>query len=223
LRSKTFEHQLVDLAPLQVEEIDNRRYYVTPSGARYPSVTTVIGESLDKRALEKWKLKMGAEADVISARAKARGTRFHQITEAYLLNRSEFPFVATHFEIEAFAWVKSVLDERVGVVRGIECPLYSDRLATAGRADAIVDFDGVCSVVDFKTARRAKESKWILNYFLQASTYAVMFEELTGIETPRVAVVISVDNDLPQVFVARVSEYRERLEHVFEVNNQKKS
>ena len=215
MRTKLFEHRLIHLDPLDVVEVDNRRYYVTPDGARYPSVTTVIGESMDKRALEKWKQEKGAEAELISAVARTRGTRFHAISESYLMNQDTLPFVASPIEIEAFSWVRDVIDKSVGVVRGVECPLYSDRLKTAGRADAVADFNGTCSVIDFKTARRAKTEKWILGYFLQAATYAVMFEELTGIATPQLAIVISVDNDLPQVFVKQVDEYRDRLEHLF--------
>ena len=156
LRKKTFEHDLVDLAPLDVVEIDNRRYYITPGGMHYPSVTTVIGEASDKRALEKWKKDKGTEADLISAVARTRGTRFHAISESYLLNQDTLPFVATPIEIEAFSWVRDVIDRSIGVVRGIECPLYSDRLRTAGRADVIAEYDNICSVIDFKTSRRAK-------------------------------------------------------------------
>jgi genome maintenance exonuclease 1 len=215
LRKKTFEHQLVDLAPLDVVEINNRRYYVTPSGAKYPSVTTVIGESSDKRALEKWKAQKGAEADLISAIARTRGTRFHAIAESYLMNQDALPFVATPIEVEAFSWVRDVIDKSVGVVRGIECPLYSDRLQTAGRADVVADFNDVCSVIDFKTARRPKTEKWIEGYFLQAATYALMFEERTSISVPQIAVIISVDNDLPQVFERRVADYTAKINDVF--------
>jgi len=215
-RKRLFEHRLVDLPGLETIEHEGRRYYAAPDGFMYPSVTTVIGESLDKSALKRWRKRVGEEeAERIGRVARARGTRFHSVTEAYLMNEERLPHVASPIEVEAFRPVRDVLDRCVGAVFGAECSLWSPRLRTAGRADAVVEFDRLPTILDFKTSLRPKEERWILNYFLQATTYALMFEELTGIAVPQLAVLISVDHDSPQLFVKRTESYRDRVEEVF--------
>ena len=56
--------------------IDGKRYYVTPQGNKYPSITTVIGNNSKKQAgLAKWRARVGKErAQGISTRSATRGT-----------------------------------------------------------------------------------------------------------------------------------------------------
>ena len=61
--------------------------------------------------------------------------------------------------------------------------------------------------MDFKTAKRQKFEDKIANYFMQCAAYAVMFEERTGISVPRLAIIIAVDSDNPQVFVKKRNDY----------------
>ena len=51
----------------------------------------------------------------------------------------------------------------------------------------------------------------IENYFMQVSGYAVMFEERFGIPVNRVVVAIAVDDQDPQVFVAKRDTYISNL------------
>jgi genome maintenance exonuclease 1 len=80
-------------------------------------------------------------------------------------------------------------------------------LRVAGRVDCVAEFDGKLAIVDFKTANRQKDEDKIINYFMQCAAYAVMFEERTGIPVPRIAIVIAVDSDHPQLFVKRRNDY----------------
>ena len=49
----------LDLPRLQrVTKIDGERYYVTPEGNRYPSVTTVLSE-FKKKDLARWRARVG--------------------------------------------------------------------------------------------------------------------------------------------------------------------
>jgi hypothetical protein len=218
-RRRLFDHELVNdkLENLEVGEIDGRRIYRVPSTGRcYPSVTTVIGESLDRGSLDAWRARVGPEkAENVSRWARKRGNSFHSICEAYLLNREEMPAGITFMDEASFQDVRPILDEGVGTVYGIEVPLYSHRLGTAGRADCVATFRGVPSVIDFKTSKRPKEEKHILGYFLQATAYAEMFTDLVGIEIERIAIVVTVDNDAPQLFLRGVDEYRVRMREVF--------
>ena len=102
--------------------------------------------------------------------------------------------------IENFKDVKGILDERIGKVYAQEVPLYSEHLELAGRVDCVAEFDGVLSIVDFKTSRKLKKKEWIEGYFIQESAYAIMWEERTGMPIVNLVTIISVDGEEAQVF-----------------------
>lgn len=93
------------------------------------------------------------------------------------------------------------------MVVGLELPLYSKKLRVAGRSDCIGKWNGVWSVVDFKTSRRVKTKDEIESYFIQESVYAHMFQEMFGIEIPNIVTVMSVDNAEPLVFEEKTSNW----------------
>ena len=72
---------------LPVKEIDGKRYYTTPEGKSYPSVTTVTG-LMNRGWLKKWRKAVGEEkANKISGKAMARGSRYHKLQEDFLNNK----------------------------------------------------------------------------------------------------------------------------------------
>lgn len=195
---KTFIHH--DFVKLERDTFaDGRRVYVTPEGNKYPSVTSVTG--LDSKFhIDKWRQRVGAEeADRITNRALARGTRIHEHCENYLKLGKATPDI---FDQEMFGSIRPLLD-KIDNIHCLETPLWSDHLQTAGTVDCIADFDGKLSVIDFKTASRAKERDDIHNYFEQTAAYAVMFEERTGIPIGRLVILMAIDDDAPRVFVEK--------------------
>jgi genome maintenance exonuclease 1 len=118
--------------------------------------------------------------------------------------------------IFSFNEIRPILDANIGKIYAIEAPLYSIGLRAAGRSDCIADWNGVPSIIDFKTSRRPKEEKWIESYFLQATTYAMMMEERTGLAVKQFAIVIAVDGAEPQVFVKDIAPYRDRVLQIFQ-------
>lgn len=215
-RDREFVHDFWHFHPLTMTEIDGKRHYIGADGVAYPSVTTVLGARTDKSGLEEWKNKVGEDkASRVSTQAANRGTAIHAIAEAYLLNEENYPPKTMPVNKMTFKGIKPVLDKRIGTVHAIEAPLYSNRLYTAGRTDCIAEFDGVMSVVDFKTSRRIKDESYIKNYFLQATCYATMAEELTNHRVPQIAIIIAVDNEEAQVFVKRKEDYMEEMLKVF--------
>jgi genome maintenance exonuclease 1 len=97
---------------------------------------------------------------------------------------------------ELFLQLKKQFDEHISEVYCIEQALYSDRLRLAGRCDAIVMWDGELVILDIKTAGYIKPEEWILNYFVQTSAYAEMFEERTGIPIKKVVLATAVEGEL---------------------------
>jgi genome maintenance exonuclease 1 len=68
-------------------------------------------------------------------------------------------------------------------------------------------FKGKPAIIDFKTANKRKQRKWINNYFMQEAAYAVMFEERTKIPINRLVTVIAVEQDEPQLFIENRDDY----------------
>jgi genome maintenance exonuclease 1 len=213
---KIFNHNLVPEVDIETTNIDGKRYYVLPNGNKFRSVTTVLSEALDKTALLEWRKKVGEEqANKISTQAARRGTAVHTLCEKYVLNEDNYTRDAMPSGLDAFNSIKSVLDSRVGTILGVELPLYSTALNTAGRCDLIAEFDGVPSVVDFKTSRKLKKEEWIESYFLQTTVYSMMFEYIYKIKIPQIAILIAVDHEPPQVFVKDRGQYVDRVLEIF--------
>jgi ATP-dependent exoDNAse (exonuclease V) beta subunit len=213
---KLFKHNFVPEVELTTENIDGKRYYVLPTGEKFRSVTTVLGDKLDKTALLEWKKKVGEEqAQKISTQAARRGTAVHTLCEKYVLNEQEYLKDALPSNIDSFNGIRSLLDKHVDNILGVELPLHSVALKTAGRCDLIAEFDGVPSIIDFKTSRKPKREDWIESYFLQTTVYSMMFEWMYKIKIPQIAILIAVDHDDPQLFVKDRSYYVNRVLEIF--------
>jgi genome maintenance exonuclease 1 len=81
----------------------------------------------------------------------------------------------------------------------------------AGRSDCIAEYEGVLSVIDFKGSTKPKRKEDIHSYFLQATAYAVMWEERTGEKIPQIVILISCDDGTTQVFVEQPKHYKKDL------------
>ena len=200
---KIFTHRKVDLGydDLLTESSEEQgRRYITPNGVKYPSITTVLGH-FTKQSILDWRKRVGEEeANKISARAAGRGTSLHTICERYIDNKEDYFEKAMPLVRGMFNSIKPILDGRIGLVYMQEVPLYSDHLRLAGRVDLIADFDGVPSIIDFKTSSKVKEAGNIKDYYEQEAAYAVMFEERTKIPIVNLVTVMAVENGKPLVF-----------------------
>lgn len=201
-----FTHKTIPFNDLKTVTIDGKRFYQTPEGNTYPSVTSVTGLYNKKEILE-WRKRVGeAEANRISTKASSRGTRVHKLCEDYLNNELNTDKYMPD-SVGMFKSIQPIIDQYVDNIHAIEAPLYSDYLRVAGRVDCIAEFDGKLAIIDFKTSSRQKSEDKIQNYFMQCAAYAVMFEELTGIPVPRLAIIMAVDSDHPQLFVKKRNDY----------------
>jgi ATP-dependent exoDNAse (exonuclease V) beta subunit len=216
MKTKYFEHQkLFEEIELSTVNEDGVRYYVTPEGEKYKSVTSVLS-ALSKDGITAWRKRVGEEqAQKITTQAATRGTKVHALLEKYINNEKDFLVECLPTTIDLFNTVKPIVDERVQTVHGQEFPLYSKYLKTAGRCDVFCTFDGVKTILDFKTASKLKREEWIESYFLQCTAYALMVQERYDIYVPQIAVLIAVENQQPQLFVKKASQYYDRVKKVF--------
>ena len=116
--------------------------------------------------------------------------------------RKEMPL-----NIEMFRSLEPIITENLKLVRAVEIGLISDTLRLAGRTDVIGTWKESNAVIDIKTSTRVKDESYILDYFLQCTAYAIMFEEATGIKTDDIVIAIAVEDDEPQIFEKKREEY----------------
>ena len=198
--TRIFEHVELDIGydDLVTDTRETGRVYVAPDGSSYPSVTTVLS-ILGEDSIRAWRARVGEEeANKISHRASSRGTAVHSIVERYLRNEDTSDNLP-HIK-QSLANLRPILDQSIGKIFGLETALYSRHLGMAGRCDCIAEFDGVPSIIDFKTSRRVKKKEYISSYFAQMSAYAIMFEERTGMPITNTVVIMDVDDNEPLVF-----------------------
>ena len=198
-----------DLADLKSQTFpDGKRYYTTPDGVKLPSVTTVIGAK-GKQAILEWRKRVGEEeANKISRKATSRGTNVHTLCERYLNNESLGDIMPDAKEM--FLPLKPLLN-RINNIHYQECALWSVQLGMAGRVDCIAEFDGVLSVIDFKTSRRVKKVEDIDNYFAQCVAYACMYEELIGVGIDQIVIIMAVEGSEPLLFIEKTDNYLNTL------------
>lgn len=188
------------LIDLQAETTDNGRYYVTPAGDKYPSVTTVIGAKSKKSIIE-WRRRVGEkEANRISSRAALRGTNLHLMNEDYLNNIfNEEKYKDKVLPLYMFKCLKPFLDN-INNIHVLEGALYSDKLKLAGRVDCIAEYENELAIIDFKTSTEPKKREWIDNYIAQECAYAMMYYERTGIKVKKLVTLIACEDGEIQVF-----------------------
>ena len=196
-----FEHVpnivLEDLRSVTMK--DGSRFYESPDGQKYPSVTTVVG--WEKREFFKeWREKNPEE----SKRILANGTKVHSLIEDYLNN--EEVSKDDHRAYEQFDNIKSLL-HNISNIRAQEAALHSALLCLAGRVDCVADYNGVPSIIDFKTSKRLKTKDQIEDYFCQATAYAIMWQQMTGEKIPQIVILITTANGEVQEYIENPVRY----------------
>ena len=200
----------------KIERIDggeNGRLYRTPSGNKYPSITTVLSIH-NKEAILAWRKRVGAEeANKISSRAARRGTHIHTLAENHIKGKEVTPHILQRELWEGF---KPLVD-KIGVVHALESQMFSDRLQVAGTVDCVGYWEDELSIIDFKTSSRVKSEKDIHSYFMQEAAYACMFYELTGKPVKQLVTLMAVEDNEPLVFVQRTKDW---LHHFIGLRNE---
>jgi genome maintenance exonuclease 1 len=210
MKKKKFNHQLVEHLDLKTETINGKRHYVLPDGkTKLKSVTSILSEVLDNSWVEEWKSRVGEEeAKKISTQSTNRGSSIHDIAEKYVKNDENFLDGQMPFNVYQFKPIKKILNKHVDNIRGVEIALYSKALKCAGRSDLIAEYDGVTSVIDYKTSKKIKTDDDIKSYFLQSTIYSMMFEVMYKIPVPQIVIIMTVDfEDEPLVFVKDRGNY----------------
>ena len=107
--------QPVEIPELSTKNVNRKRFYLTPEGKLYPSITTVL-QRRKMEGLMEWRKKVGDDVANYVARTGAhRGTKVHHMCEDFL-NNMEFD-EETHkknfLPYVLFGQIKPVLMQKV--------------------------------------------------------------------------------------------------------------
>ena len=215
----THKPPINDLPPLKAKTSELGRFYEhLETKESYPSITTVLGAQ-SKQGILEWKKRVGEEvANHISNQAATRGTAVHNMFEDHLNNLDideNEKYKKQFLPRMMFNILKPEL-AKINNIRLQEAAMFSTDYTVAGRVDCIAEYDGVLSVIDFKTSTREKSEDWIENYFIQGAAYSQMFKEHFGEEVTQVVILITTEQGTTQVFKKNPHDYLEKLKQYVE-------
>ena len=206
-----FIHHPFEFQKIERVTVDGQRRYITPEGRVYPSVTTILSD-FQSEGLKSWIEKVGVEeANRRKVQGANRGTNLHLIYEDFVKNKLNIPSYDP-ITYDLFVNSERYLREGISKVHNLEFPIWSDRLKTAGTADCLCEWQGVTSILDYKSSGKPKKEEWIKNYFLQETIYAMAVFERIKLKVPQIVTFIVNEQDPePQIFVKKTADYIEEV------------
>jgi genome maintenance exonuclease 1 len=218
----------------------------------FPSVTSVLGETSDKTGLDAWRNRVGHQkADQIGKDAANRGTVMHRLCEIYLnlpqsmsvndrledtLSLARLDDEIDQFDNRAkivggmlfYNFIKSNSFDEIKRVIAQEKFLWTARDGGfAGTVDNVSELiTNDVAIVDFKTARKPKDEKWIEDYKHQVAAYSVAVWDRMQVKAVTCRIWISNEVSVsPQHFRMDSSDmreyyfkFRERLSKFYEMH-----
>ena len=197
-----------------LERVDTEigRHYLDSNNKPVPSVTTVLsGTSKSKDGLLQWRNRVGEEeAERIIKQSTDIGTAVHEAIENYLNGKFWDNFEETHDQLLAKKMSnKFIIDGLKGITEiwGLEVGLVLDNLY-AGTADCVGEYQGIPTLIDFKTAKKIKKREWIEDYFLQGCAYANAHNVMFGTKIEQIVILMVDRNAIFQEFIVRPTEFK---------------
>ncbi|ACV50055.1 conserved hypothetical protein [Delftia phage PhiW-14] len=202
--------------PTTYDEIG--RWYTTPTGKKYKSVTTFLGLFEDPHALDDWRKRVGeAEAERISQEACDRGEMIHAKMEAYVLDKPGWEDMPVGQWGAMFQQIRRRCEDHLDRVCYTEHALWSDELEIAGRVDMCGVWKGELAIIDFKNKSRFVKREYIESYFVQTATYALMHKERYGVLPTKLVIIAAVDDGgfyKAMVFEEDTVDFLGRIRHM---------
>ena len=212
---------------LERVDTDIGRHYLDSNNKPVPSVTTVLSAtSKSKDGLIQWRNRVGEEeAERIIKQSTDIGTSVHEAIENYLNGKSWDNFEDSHDQLLAKRISnKFIKDGLKGIndIWGLEVGLVLDNLY-AGTADCVGEYEGIPTLIDFKTAKKIKKREWIEDYFLQGCAYANAHNVMFGTKIEQIVILMVDRNIIFKEFVVRPTEFnfltRKWKNRLIEFNN----
>lgn len=204
-----FTHLPITVQQAELDDSGGAHHYSTPTHHRYPSVTMMVSRTKlekDKQQLKKWRDEQGEKlADYILTESSIIGRESHELNENYLnmIDKNDDFRLISHAHFKNFRSFLNKIDN----IHGIELRLFSDKFKLGGTADCIAEYNGVLSVIDYKTKRTPQKGEWLTDYFIQTTAYAKMYEELTSHKVKQLVILVSSEKNTKQEFIKKVDDY----------------
>ena len=182
------------------------RYY-SHDDSIYASATTLLDSMQDKSWMQYVNLSLEALLDRRNTAAKI-GTAVHRALYEKLSGLN-----VTKLDLIASAHVLQISEHlnKISNVRGLEKIMKSDTLKIAGTADVIAEYDGVSSVIDFKTTRKPRYGKRRDVWYLQAAMYAFMHYEETNFVTSQIVIIESCEDGKCRIHKVKFTDYADDM------------
>ena len=202
-----------DLPAIKQVNFNGKRHYKTPTGT-LPSITNIIHHFIPD-GIKEWRESIGEDvATWITRTAGIRGTRVHKLIDSFLYNKS-LGDITREYGVTAvglFNLMRPAL-ERISNIVAVEKRVYSTdpAIMVAGTTDCVADYEGILSIIDFKTSSKMREQDTIDSWMIQATFYALAWECLTGQKISQLVIICATEDGQTEVFKSEPSEYVERL------------
>ena len=122
-----FTHNPVDIPELSTKNVNRKRFYLTPDGGIFPSITTVL-QVRKREGLSEWRKKVGNDvANYISRTAAHRGTKVHHMCEDFLNNQEVVKDNREFLPCCLFQQLRPVIKANINNIYAQECGLWSDK------------------------------------------------------------------------------------------------
>ena len=104
----------IEIPELKTKNINRKRFYQTPNGKLYPSITTVLNKK-KMQGINEWRKKVGEDvANYIARTAANRGTKVHHMCEDFLNNNFDDDVHKKNFlPYVLFGQMKPILMQKV--------------------------------------------------------------------------------------------------------------
>ena len=206
-----YNHIPINFKQAKLIEKNNAHFYQTPTGEIYPSITTILQETMSKEkkeSLENWKDQEVA-AEYITQEAAIIGTETHKLIENHINEVRQ----ADEVRLLSVAHFNNLIPflQKINDVHGTELRLYSNKMKLAGTSDCIANYEGELSIIDYKTKRSNQKEEWMKDHFIQGTAYAQMFKELTGIKVKQVVILVSSEKNSRMEFIKNTEDYKDLL------------
>ena len=74
--------------------------------------------------------------------------------------------------------------------------------------DCVGEYEGIPTLIDFKTAKKIKKREWIEDYFLQGCAYANAHNVMFGTNIEQIVILMVDRNSIFQEFIVRPTEFK---------------
>jgi len=214
-----FNYPPPELVKITIKDRDTGKdkiisFYKTHTGAKAARVSTVIKGKPAPFNTANWARSCGSE--ILRAQNSTilldSGTLAHAEMEYFVLN-GDFPDWIYWPIRDIGDNIEPALVQNVTNVRGLEQPVSNRDGTIAGTIDMVADWNGVPSIIDYKTSYKKKNDYDNRNYYLQATLYARLWEEMTGQKIEQfVIIMIVVRGNIRWEYVKKTADYQQKLD-----------